>query len=228
MPPSHVWPKTPCGAWMKARSSRDWIDITMEFGAKAGTFPGDTPFRMEWTGRIGGGQWAVNLSQFSSSPHNGTHSDAPIHVLPRGKASESLDPSAYVGPCIVVDATRIRKASLPASLIDGIRAPRIVFKTRARSAGNAFPRSFPGLSLELADRLARRGTRLVGTDAPSMDAADSKGLPAHKALFAGGVHLLENLELSSVKPGRYELVALPLKVRGLCAAPVRALLKSKA
>lgn len=202
-----------------------WIDITMEFGAPAGTFPGDTPFRMEWTGRIGDGHWAVNLSQITSSPHNGTHSDAPIHVLEGGAASEALDPDAYMGPCVVVDATNVKGDLLPASLVEKIQGPRILFKTRAHMHGEKFPNPFKGLSPDLAMRLAKSKVRLVGTDAPSMDAMDSKGLPAHKALFGAGSHVLENLDLSAVEPGPYDLVALPLKVRGLCAAPVRALLR---
>ncbi len=202
-----------------------WIDITMEFGAPAGTFPGDTPYHMEWTGRIGDGQWAVNLSQFSSSPHNGTHSDAPIHVLEDGAASESLDPDAYIGPCVVVDATNVKGNALPASLVDTIQSPRVLFKTRTKPHGDKFPDPFKGLSPDLAMRLAKSKVRLVGTDAPSMDAVESKGLPAHKALFGAGSHVLENLDLSGAEPGPYELVALPLKVRGLCAAPVRALLR---
>ncbi|HEX9817061.1 MAG TPA: hypothetical protein VGB18_08780, partial [Candidatus Thermoplasmatota archaeon] len=90
---------------------------------------------------------------------------------------------------------------------------------------DTFPTSFKGLSPDLAMRLAKSKVRLVGTDAPSMDTMDSKGLPAHKALFGAGSHVLENLDLSVVEAGPYELVALPLKVRGLCAAPVRALLR---
>lgn len=203
----------------------NWIDITMEFGALAGTFPGDSPFRMEWTGRIGDGQWAVNLSTFSSSPHNGTHSDAPLHVFNEGAASERLDPDAFIGPCVVVDATTVTERLLPASLVDRVRGQRILFRTRARPHADAFPPDFKGLSVKLADALAGMQPRLVGTDAPSMDGFDSKGLPAHKALFGAGAHLLENLDLSQAPPGEYDLFALPMKIRGLCAAPVRALLR---
>ena len=208
-------------------TKRQWIDITMEFGSAAGTFPGDAPYRMHWTGKIGDGHWAVNLSKFESSPHNGTHSDAPIHVLEGGAASESLDPDAFIGPCVVIDATGTTGTALPASLVASVRSPRVLFRTRATKHGDAFPASFKGLSLELAKALAKSKVRLVGTDAPSMDAFDSKGLPAHKALFGAGSHVLENLDLSEAPPGEYELLALPMKTRGLCAAPVRALLRRR-
>lgn len=211
---------------MKRATKEEWIDITMEFGAPAGTWPGDTPFTSEWTGRIGDGRWAVNLSKMCSSPHNGTHSDAPIHVLGGGAASETLDPSAYLGPCVVLDATRGKDAALPAGLADAARgSERVLFKTRRAPHGAKFPDRFKGLSEDLSRRLAKEKVRLVGTDAPSVDAQDSRGLVAHKALFGSGCTLIENLDLSRVAAGGYELVALPLKVRGLCAAPVRALLR---
>jgi len=72
--------------------------------------------------------------------------------------------------------------------------------------------------------LARRGARLVGTDAPSVDAFDSADLPAHKALLGAGIAILENLLLDHAAPGAYELIALPLRLRDADASPVRAIL----
>ena len=40
---------------------------------------------------------------------------------------------------------------------------------------------------------------------------------------AGGV-IIEMIDLTSVEPGDYELVALPVKLKGLEAAPARVLL----
>jgi arylformamidase len=39
------------------------------------------------------------------------------------------------------------------------------------------------------------------------------------------IRIVENLVLANVSPGDYELIALPLKLRGLDAAPVRAVLR---
>ena len=55
---------------------------------------------------------------------------------------------------------------------------------------------------------------------------DSKTLEAHHLLARAGVRWIENLELSHVTPGRYELIALPLKLIGGDAAPVRAVLRT--
>lgn len=59
-----------------------------------------------------------------------------------------------------------------------------------------------------------------------MDERESKSLEVHQALFGGGASVLENLDLRAVPEGRYELIALPLRLVGLDAAPVRAVLRS--
>jgi arylformamidase len=42
---------------------------------------------------------------------------------------------------------------------------------------------------------------------------------------AHDLRIIENLVLADVVPGDYELIALPLKLAGLHAAPVRAVLR---
>jgi arylformamidase len=73
--------------------------------------------------------------------------------------------------------------------------------------------------------LIGRGLRLLGVDAPSVDARESKTLPVHHMLFSGNAYILENLDLRRVPAGAYELIALPLKYMALDAAPVRAVLR---
>jgi arylformamidase len=41
-----------------------------------------------------------------------------------------------------------------------------------------------------------------------------------------GMVNLENLNLSGVPDGRYELIALPLRIADVCGSPVRAVLRS--
>jgi arylformamidase len=101
---------------------------------------------------------------------------------------------------------------------------RLLLRTGHSIAGGRFPERWPVLFPATAAELARRGLRLLGVDAPSVDERESKTLAVHHALFAGGAFVLENLDLRGVPPGRYELVALPLRLAGLDAAPVRAVL----
>ena len=57
-----------------------------------------------------------------------------------------------------------------------------------------------------------------------MDTIDSKDLSNHRALVKAGIAIVENLDLTGIKAGRYNFAALPLKIIGGDAAPVRAIL----
>ena len=66
----------------------------------------------------------------------------------------------------------------------------------------------------------------MGIDAQSVDPADSKTLDSHRQLLVHGMRVLENLVLDDVAAGDYELIALPLRLAGVDASPVRAVLRS--
>jgi arylformamidase len=46
-------------------------------------------------------------------------------------------------------------------------------------------------------------------------------------LFSGGAFNLENLDLRAIEDGEYDLVAYPILLEGVDAAPVRAVLRDK-
>ena len=73
--------------------------------------------------------------------------------------------------------------------------------------------------------MRRQGVELLGVDTPSVDPADSKELPAHAACLEAGITILEGLVLDGVATGAYELIALPLRLIGFEASPVRAILR---
>ncbi|HEU4753073.1 MAG TPA: kynurenine formamidase, partial [Armatimonadota bacterium] len=49
--------------------------------------------------------------------------------------------------------------------------------------------------------------------------------PLHRALGRHGIRILESLRLEGVPEGKYELIALPLKLPGADGSPVRAVLR---
>ncbi len=152
---------------------------------------------------------------FTMSAHCGTHADAPSHLFEDGKAIGG-------GAARGVSSARRSVLALPGLGEVGPDAlpPRCLGVSRVlfRSGGRA------SLSPLAAIRLADAGAMLVGTDAASIDPEDAEDLPAHRALLSRGVALLEDLDLSAVPEGDYELVALPLRFRDLDASPVRAIL----
>ena len=67
---------------------------------------------------------------------------------------------------------------------------------------------------------------LIGVDTPSLDPEASKTLDAHQAVRRAGMAILEGLWLDAVPEGHYELIALPLRLVGADASPVRAILRA--
>ena len=201
-------------------------DISPPVHAESPVFPGDHATEVDWTFRIGPG-CPVNVAEISVSAHVGAHADAPLHFTDGGTPAGEMPLEPFLGPCRVIDVSRVR----PLVTVDDIDhddltglPPRVLFRTYATQP-TAWDDSFCALTPELMDLLASRGVHLVGTDAASVDPADSKDLPAHYATPRHDVRILENLRLDEVPAGDYELIAPPLKLTTADAAPVRAVLR---
>ena len=201
------------------------IDISVVTSVGTPEWPGDTPFNCGWSARIAEGS-SVNLSTITTSPHVGTHADAPLHVKEGASAAESLPLEAFIGPVLVIDVSGAVR-DLGADIADRVPngTTRLLLRTGVTIADGRFPADWPALAAETAALLVAGGVRLVGVDAPSVDRRESKTLAVHHALFDGGAQLLENLDLRGVAEGNYELVAAPVRWAGIDAAPVRALLR---
>ena len=198
------------------------VDISAPLSAECEPWPGDEPVSLEPTARIADGD-SVNLSRLTTSPHNGTHADAPLHVTDEGAPADRLPLEAFMGPAVVLDgpdALALRGADLERAVPRGHR----VLLRWGREDHRRFPEEIPGVPAAWIRRLAERDVPLLGTEAPSVDPVDSRDLPAHHACIEAGLQILENLVLAHVDPGRYELRALPIRLEGADAAPVRAVL----
>lgn len=206
-------------------------DISPPIAPATPVFPGDTPYSQAWTATIGPG-CPVNVSAITLSAHLGAHADAPLHysaaddALPIGAVA--LDP--FLGPCRVVHAIAAGVAGLitPDDLrhaVDDGTPPRVLVRTCDKAPAAWDPR-FAAFAPDTIAWLASLGVTLVGIDTPSVDPADSKTLDSHQQLLRHDMRVLENLVLDDVAPGDYELIALPLKLTGADASPVRAILRS--
>ena len=203
-------------------------DISEPISPATAVFPGDNGYTAEWVMRMEDGA-SCNVSTMRMSVHCGTHADAPLHYTRDGADAASLDLQPYIGPCRVLDVDGTGDPSLvdPACLSSERLAghERVLIRTRATHDHEAFDPAFTALGPAAAQALVDAGVKLIGIDAQSMDHASCKDLAAHNTLRAGGICLLENLDLTGVPAGDYELIALPLKLVGSDAAPVRAILR---
>lgn len=202
-------------------------DVSIAVGEGTPEWPGDTPYSCRWSWQIARGD-SVNVSEIRSSPHVGTHADAPLHVRDDWPASHDLPLDPFLGRAVVLTVDAAHPVIEPAQLAPLPSGPieRLLLRSGRSIAAGSFPDSWPALSDAALRILLDRGLRLLGVDSPSVDPRTSTALEIHKSLFAAGAFNIENLDLRGVDDGEYELIALPLKLLGADAAPVRALLRS--
>ncbi len=202
---------------------RIW-DISQTLRPGLPVWPGDTEFAFERSWRMEDGS-PVNVGCMTMSTHSGTHGDAPLHYAADAAdiASVALDP--YLGECLVVDARGAKGAVAIGDLptLDG--ADRVLLRTFDSFPHERWDSGFTAIAPDTICWLAAQGVRLIGTDAPSVDPQDSKTMDAHRAVLAADMRILEGLVLDDVPPGRYELIALPLKIAGGDAGLCRAILR---
>lgn len=201
-------------------------DISPSIRVGIPVWPGDTAYDEARTWSIGPG-CPVNVSRFTMSTHTGAHADAPFHYDEAGAAAAALALEPYLGPCRVIHAlgaARIERGHLAGRLSP--RVPRVLLRTYARAPRDRWDPGFAAVAADAIEALAEAGVRLVGVDTPSLDPQDSKTMDAHRAVRRGGLAILEGLVLDDVAEGDYELIALPLKLATLDAAPVRAVLRA--
>ncbi len=168
----------------------------------------------------------LSLSSVTSTLHIGSHADAPSHYHREGKGIDQSSLSTYLGHCQVIDVSHIsgeinlEKMGKPFE----IASERVLFKTKSIQNVCVWQDDFSYMSPELVYFLAGKGVKLIGIDTPSMDFSKSKELEAHQAFHQTKVSILEGLVLDDIHPGFYILIALPLKIQGAEASPVRAVL----
>ena len=203
------------------------IDISPPVSERSAVWPGDVPFSRSVQLDMHKGH-NLTLSSLTSTVHVGAHADAPSHYHADGATIDQVDLDAYVGPCTVVTVWRPSGGLIG---VDACRpaldkgAQRILFRTLSQPDPHHFNTDFVAFSPEAVEALGGGGVKLVGLDTASVDPYSSKELPAHNALFRHGIRNLEGLDLRHVEDGDYELIALPLRLVGFDASPVRAVLR---
>ena len=207
--------------------ARALIDISQALRPGLPVWPGDTHFEIERVSEITS-TCPVTVSRLTLSTHSGAHADAPCHYAANGADTASVSLVPYLGLAQLFDVSgcgprRIRFEDLGGDLAPGVR--RVLLKTYVQFPHHQWVSDFATPDPSLIVELAQRGVVLIGVDAPSLDPESSKDLPAHHAVKAHGMAILEGLVLDAAPPGLYELIALPLKIVGADAAPVRAVLR---
>jgi arylformamidase len=172
----------------------------------------------------------VNLSELCLGSHTGTHVDAPSHFIKGGKGIDRVDPERFIGPAWVADLGRV-KGGIGADELARAGLPRGSRRVLLRTSNSrwwhparAFRTDFVYLAPDGADWLVERDVQLVGIDYLSIEGYGVAGAPTHKRLLGAGIPILEGLDLFEVSPGRWQMAALPLRIKNGDAGLTRAVL----
>lgn len=203
-------------------------DISIGLSPDLPVWPGDQPIKIERVIHKDHPE-GFNVSRIEASVHCGTHVDAPAHFFNGEGTVDQLSLKTLTGRAYVlhlpnadtITAALLEKSALPP------RTRRVLFKTRnsklMAEIDHKFNLDFVALDQSGAEWLVRKRVQLVGMDYFSVAKFDDQA-EVHSALLSAGVVLVEGLDLSKVRQGRYSLVCLPMKIMGCDGAPARAIL----
>ncbi|MEE0869365.1 MAG: cyclase family protein [Ruminococcus sp.] len=174
-------------------------------------YDGDPETRAERIKSIENGD-GYNLTEISMSVHSGTHIDAPLHFYDEGSSIDNIRLNTFFGKCTVITVSGI---------LTGEDMERLLPYCKRRVLFHGEGKTF--ISHSAAIVLAESRVVLVGTDAQSI-APSFDEERTHRELARAGIVILENLNLSAIDDGEYDLCAFPIKLGGLEAAPCRAII----
>jgi arylformamidase len=204
-------------------------DVTLAFTVDLPAWPGDPTPEIGLHRSLAQGD-SCSITKLSTHVHFGTHVDAPRHFIPEAKGVDEIPLDVLVGPAWVAvldEVSAIDAADLEAlDLAPG--TTRLLLRTRNSrlwdDPAHEFQQDFVALTGAAARWVVERGIRLIGIDYLSIERFRAPGHPAHMALLGAEVVVIEGLDLRAVAAGSYELVCLPLKIKGADGAPARVIL----
>jgi len=171
------------------------IDISRTISGGMEVYPGDPKVTIEVVKTIDND--GSLLSKISMGLHTGTHMDAPAHYIKWGKTIESTKP--------IVEHAKIIEGKIERK--DLSKGEVLLIKGRKE------------ITDKEAETIIEAGVAAVGID--SLSIGSDK---IHKRLLSESVPIIEGLDLSKAKPGKYKMICLPLKIKGAEAAPARCIL----
>lgn len=205
------------------------IDISFSIHYNHPRWPGSAPFQSEFNTQM---PTFDNRSSFITiDSHFSTHIDAPSHFVESGKNIDQIDLEKCIGDVHVFEIRNCKK--ITADILETVNIPsdceRIIFKTDNQNLWKEnlnFSKNFVSLDPTAAQWLVEQQIKLVGIDYLSVQGFYD-GPEVHQILLNSEVVIVESLKLDNVSSGKYYLVTLPIKLKGLEASPTRAILINK-
>ncbi len=222
-----------------------FVDLSREIYHRTPAHPSHPPVVVTVWGdhteikQAGATRFTSKAMYLSLSDHAGTHLDAPCHFNPDPAAASidqvPLENCFTEGICLDLSHVPLKQeitvAEMEAALAESGQEIKkrdtvlIHMAVNARLFGKpGYLHDFPGLHVDAVHWLADRGVLMFGVEAISPAPEGEPNFKAHLACGERGITHIEclwNLE-AVVGRGRFRFVALPLKIRGGTASPIRA------
>ncbi len=192
-----------------------------------------------------------SANNFSTAEHGGTHLDAPIHFSKTGQTVEEIPLEKLVGSAIKIDVSENAKDrpdylitiedltnwesqsrhNIPEGSIVLLHTGFSKYYPNKEKYLGTTERGdhaiallhFPGLSPEAAQWLVdNRSIHAIGIDTPSIDYGQSQLFKSHVILLSENIPVFENLtNLDLLPQDGFDIIALPMKIKGGTGAPLR-------
>ena len=204
------------------------VDLTIPLNEATLPFPDSNDPHMTWRHLVDHESYKAQVSLLSMVTHLGTHVDAPLHFIPKGKTTAQVDLAKYCGSAVCLDMTR----DITGCTLVDIRpvldrnkelikpGDIIVLRTGWEEKVNtADYYVFPDFDESVGEVLEQYGANGIGFDLPSIDRAGA----AHRAVLGRDMSIIESLiNLKQLVGRRFFLSAAPLKFTDGDGSPVRA------
>jgi kynurenine formamidase len=181
--------------------------------------------------------------QLVMNEHNGTHVDAPAHFISDAEPEshvtiENIPLTRLIGRGARLDCRELREGDyVSAGFVAGwerahgtLEAGDIVLFNFGWSAHwgvrphhGRYVNDWPGVGMEAAEYLLGKSIAAIGVDTLSPDPPQAlRTDPVHPLVLQKQVLIIENLCNLELLPDFFLFLALPLKIRGGSASPIRA------
>lgn len=194
-------------------------DISVSIYNGMPVFPGDPPPSIRRAMSIP----PFNVSIMCTGTHVGTHVDPPIHYVEGGYTVDMIPLDHLYGPARLIEIPGAEVVT--ADHLKGVVEDIILLKTKNSALWDSgeFRRDYVYLDEGAARWAVEHNVKTIGIDYLSIGSFEG-GDEVHRILLGAGITIIEGLNLRDIRPGRYTLACLPLKIKDGDGAPARAFL----
>ncbi|MEE1822427.1 cyclase family protein [Streptomyces sp. BE20] len=169
-----------------------------------------------------------NIARISMVANTGTYVDTPFHRFSEGPDLSAVPLERLTDlPGLVVRLDGAPGRAIDRSLLlpHEVTGRAVLIHTGwdRRWGTDAYGSGHPFVTADAAAWLAEQGPALVGIDSVNIDDTTDGTRPAHTALLAAGIPVVEHLRgLEQLPPSGFRFFAAPPAVEGMGTFPVRA------